>query len=121
MGQGRKRTADTPKARPIAGSGPGTGGGIATQAPTEFCQQVHLLDVVFDQGVSLQSGAAIRLALAVPPRVYLGQRSIGEVSDSLARGIEHCLEEGFAMTGTVQTFDPATRRGTIAVSGQKQN
>jgi hypothetical protein len=121
MGGGPTTRTETPRRIPApTNDGQGTGDGLAApngnSAPA-FCELKQEIEFEANPDVALSVGLRVRLAPQHLPLVVAGQELVGFVTEPDATAMRHCIEEGFRMTGSVQTFDSASRRGKLTISG----
>lgn len=118
MGQNPSARPQPPKAppRPAGGDGDGDNGG---GEPIDFCLMTHTVDVALDHGAGSQIGDAVDLGLANPPVVTTGGLRVGELDDTVSRGLARCLTDGYRLSGKIDGIDLEGRRAKVTVSGTR--
>lgn len=121
MGGGPTTRTETPRRIPApANDGHPTGDGLAApngdSAPA-FCELKQEIEFEANADVAPSPGLRVRLAPQHLPLVVAGEEPVGFVTEPDATAMRHCIEEGFRMTGSVRTFDSASRRGKLTISG----
>lgn len=119
MGQNPNPRPQPPKAPPRPRGGDGDGEGGAGDGPLDFCLMTHTVDVALDTLATCQIGDPVDLGLANPPTVAAAGSRIGELDDTVARGLARCLTDGYAFTGKIDTIDLEGRRAQVTVSGAR--
>lgn len=116
MGQNPNPRPQPPKAPPRPR---GRGGDIGDggDEPLDFCLMTHTVDVALDPDVACKIGDAVDLGLANPPTVTAGGSRIGELDDTVARGLTRCLTDGYRLGGRIDSIDLEGRRAKVTLSG----
>lgn len=74
--------------------------------------------VSFRAAGAVAVGTEIRIARADPPAVIAGGAQVGTVSNrQQAATLNACLDDGYAISGTVVTLDPDLGEGLATVAG----
>jgi hypothetical protein len=121
MGGGPTTRTETPRRIPApASDGLAAGDGLAApngNPEPAFCELKQEIEFEANAEVAPSPGLRVRLAPQHLPLVVAGEVPVGFVIEPDATAMRHCIEEGFRMTGTVRTFDSASQRGKLTISG----
>ncbi|MGN6557140.1 MAG: hypothetical protein ACTHLH_03910 [Solirubrobacterales bacterium] len=82
-----------------------------------FCELKQEIDFEANADAAPSPGLRVRLVLQHLPLVVAGEEQVGFVTEPDATAMRHCIEEGYRMTGSVRTFDSASRRGKLTIFG----
>jgi hypothetical protein len=121
MGGGPTTRTETPRRIPApASDGQHAGDGLAApsgKSEPNFCELKQEIDFEAAGDVAPSPGLRVHLAPQHLPLVMAGGEPVGFVTEPDATAMRHCIEEGFRMAGSVRTFDSASRRGKLTISG----
>jgi hypothetical protein len=79
----------------------------------------HTVEVALDLAAYCQIGDSVNIGLANPPTVTIGGSRVGELDDSVARGLARCLIDGYRLSGKIDSIDLEGRRARVTVSGTR--
>lgn len=121
MGGGPTTRTETPRRIPApASEGQPAAEGLAAPngdpAPT-FCELKQEVDFEANADAAPSPGLRVRLVAQHLPLVVAGEEPVGFVTEPDATAMRHCIEEGYRMTGSVRTFDSASRQGKLTIFG----
>lgn len=119
MGQNPNPRPQPAKAPPRLQGGDGDGDAAGGDEPLDFCLMTHTVDVALDPTASCRIGDTVDLGLGNPPTVTAHGSRIGELDDTIARGLARCLTDGYQLGGKIDGIDLEGRRARVTVSGTR--
>lgn len=123
MGRGPRDNDDPPMRRPVdpvGDLGGDSASATAVAEETSYCSTRREFEFMADGGQEALPGSPIRLHLGDPVEVLGADGRLGTLEAREGSSMRSCMMMGYRMTGSVTAFDPDLGRGTIAVSGIRQ-
>jgi hypothetical protein len=95
----------------------GSGEEVGSGQESSYCAVRRELSFVINPSAELEVGEAISLRLSNPVEVLRGGEAIGILGTGEGKSMGSCMLMGYRMTGAILSFDLASRRGLLSISG----
>jgi hypothetical protein len=113
VGGGKRNKRDASKGPPVNGLGELGGGALAE---VDVCAAPRTVEFLMTGAAS--AGALVTVLAGAQPRVFVSAGQIGVLVGQAGAEVQACLEQGYEMTGVIETADAADGTGRLRISGQ---